>query len=68
MPWEGKLDMGKLREEIGNENTREQGGRVMGGTEWDSNERDMWIEEAIMGLGRNLVLGKFPRIHKVDPS
>ena len=32
--------------------------------ERESNERDILIEGAIMGLGRNLVLGKFPGIHK----
>ena len=32
------------------------------------NERDNLIEGAIMGLGRNLVLGEFPGIHKDDPS
>ena len=40
--------------------------------EWESNEREILIEflieRATMRLGRNLVLGKFPRIHKDDPS
>ena len=33
----------------------------------DSNERSILVEGAIMGLERNLVLGKFPGIHKDDP-
>ena len=36
--------------------------------EWESNERVNLIERVTMVLGRNLVLGKFPRIHKDDPS
>ena len=35
---------------------------------WESNERDILIEQAIMGLGRNLVLEKFSGIHKDDPG
>ena len=38
-----------------------------GGTEWESNERDILIERATMGLGRILVLRNYPRIHKNDP-
>ena len=34
----------------------------------ENNERDILIEGAIMGLGRNLVLGKLPGTHKDDPS
>ena len=34
----------------------------------ENKERDILIERAIMGLARNLVLEKFPRIHKDDPS
>ena len=49
------------------ENIRELDG-VGGGTEKESNERDILIEGAIMGLGRNLVPGKLPGIHKEDPS
>ena len=49
-------------------NTREQDSPVTGGTKWESNERDILIEGAIMGLGRNLVLGKFSGIHKDEPS
>ena len=47
---------------------REQEGQVEGGTDRDSNEKDILIEGAIMGLGRNLVLGKFSGIHKDDLS
>ena len=36
--------------------------------EWKSNERVNLIEKAIIMLGRNLALGKFPGIHKDDPS
>ena len=35
---------------------RVQDARVGEGAKWESNERDLLIEEAIMGLGRNLVL------------
>ena len=31
-------------------------------------ERDILIEGAIKGLSRNIALGKFPGIHKNDPS
>ena len=34
----------------------------------ENKERDILIEGAIMGLGRNLTLEKFPGIHKDDPS
>ena len=34
----------------------------------ESNERDILIEGVIMGLGRNLVLGKLPGIYKDDPT
>ena len=34
----------------------------------ESNERDILIEGAILRLERNLVLGKFPEIHKNDPN
>ena len=43
-------------------------GQVGRRMERESNERDILIEGAIMGLGRNLVLGKFPGIHKEVPS
>ena len=39
-----------------------------GGIKKESNERNMLIEGAIMGLVRNLVLKKFPGIHKNEPS
>ena len=48
--------------------TRVQDARIMRGTEMESNERGILIEGAIMGLGRNLVLGKFPEFNKDDPS
>ena len=32
--------------------------------EWESNEREILIERASVGLGRNLVLRKVPRIYK----
>ena len=35
---------------------------------YESKERDILIEGAIMGLARNLALEKFPGIHKDDPS
>ena len=34
----------------------------------ESKERDILIEGAIIGLARNVVLEKFPGIHKDDPS
>ena len=37
-----------------------------GRTERENKERDILIEEAIMGQVRNLALGKFPGIHKND--
>ena len=40
----------------------------MGEDRVKSKERYILIEEAIMGLVRNLALKKFPRIHKDDPS
>lgn len=36
--------------------------------ERESNERDILIEGAIMGLGKNLALEKFSVIHKNDPN
>lgn len=38
------------------ENMREWDGCVGGRTEWESNKRDILLEGAIRGLGRNLVL------------
>ena len=35
----------------------ELGGR----TEWESNKRDILLEGAIIGLGRNVVLREIPR-------
>ena len=39
-----------------------------GRAERESRERDILIEGVMMRLVRNLALGKFPRIHKDDPS
>lgn len=36
--------------------------------EKENNERDTLTEQAILGIGRNLVLRKFPGIPKDDPS
>ena len=36
--------------------------------EWESNEREILIERATVGLGRKLALRKFPRIYKDNPS
>ena len=47
---------------------RNQEDKVGGWTEGKSNEREILREGAIIGLGRNLVLGKFSGIHKDDPS
>ena len=46
---------------------KERESQVGGGTEWEINERDILIEGAIIGLGENLVLGKFSGIHKYNP-
>ena len=35
---------------------------------YESKERDILIEGAVMGLARNPALEKFPGIHKDDPS
>ena len=40
----------------------DQDNSVVGYTERKSNEREILIEEANMGIRRNLVLGKFPGI------
>ena len=34
----------------------------------ENKERDTLIERAIVELARNLVIEKFPEIHKEDPS
>ena len=54
-------------ERIRDENMREQDGRIGTGTDRDSDERDIFIEWVIMGLGKTLVPGKFSGIHKDDP-
>lgn len=53
---------------MGEENMRGCDGRVVVGMEWESNEWDIVMAEAIMGLGKNLVLGKFLEIYKDDPA
>lgn len=47
---------------------RDQDGQVEGGMEGESHERDILIDEANMGLERNLVPGKLPGTHKDHPS
>ena len=37
-------------------------------TKWENNEREILIERATMGLGRDLLQRKVPRIHKDDSS
>ena len=39
-----------------------------GRTEWKGNESEILIEGAIMRVGGNVVLGKFPGILKDEPS
>ena len=46
---------------------RKWDGRVEGRTERESKERDTLIEGAIVGLARNLALGKLLGTHKDDP-
>lgn len=47
---------------------RSQDGSVGGGTKWEINERNILVERSIMGLVRNLGLGKLLDIHKDDSS
>lgn len=49
-------------------NMRDQDDQVGGGMEKEDNERDILIEGEIIGLGRNLVPGNLPGIHKDDSS
>ena len=53
---------------MGDGNIQDQEDRIGGGMERESNERDILIEGAIVGLGRNLALEKFSGIHKDDPG
>ena len=53
---------------MGDENIREQDDQVTGGAKWKDNERGILLEGAIIGRGRNMVLGQFPRMHKNDLS
>ena len=41
---------------------------LKGGIGRENSEKDILTEGPIMGLGRNLVLGKFSGIHKDDSS
>ena len=50
------------------EHMREHDSRGGRGMKWESNEKEILVEKATMGLGSNLVVGKFPRIHKDDSS
>ena len=50
------------------ENMREWDAQEGGRTVRERKERDTLIEEAIKGLLRNIALGKFPGIHKDNPS
>ena len=62
MGWEkrtGREQVGEMRE--WDDQDVERTGR-------ESKERGFFIEGAIMGLVRNLTLGKFPGIQKHDPS
>ena len=59
---------GSRGEGMGDENMREWQGKEGRGTGWESNQRDILTEGTITGLGRNLVLGKFPGIYKAYPS
>ena len=54
-----KWDQGSLQERIGVDNMREQDDQADERMEWESNKRDILIEGTIMGVERNLVLGKF---------
>ena len=50
------------------ENMRDWENGVVGKSEKENKEIDTLIERAIMGLARNLALGKFPGMHKDDPQ
>lgn len=60
--------MGSRGKGTESENEREQDGGFGEGMERKINERYIFAEGAIMGLGRNVVLGKFPGFHKGDPN
>ena len=47
---------------------REWDSQAGGRTDMRARKEDFFIEEAIMGLARNLALEKFLGIHKDDPS
>ena len=40
----------------------------MGWLRGERYQREILIERATVGVGRNLVLGEFQRVHKDDPS
>ena len=50
------------------EKIRKQDGRIERGIKLESIKRDILSNGAIMGLGRNLVLGNIPGIHKDNTS
>ena len=45
-----------------------QDGQVGGRTLWESNLKEILVERAITGVGRNLVIKKLPGIHKDGQS
>ena len=59
---EGKVGKGRK------ENMREWDDQDGEKTERKRKERDILIEGTILGLARNLALGKFPGIHKDNTS
>ena len=60
-----RRERGERREK---ENMRESDAQEEGRTERKNKERDILSEGAIKRLVRNMALGKFPGIHKDDPS
>ena len=52
----------------GDRNMMVQDGPVKVKMDGESNEKDILIEGAIVGLVRKMVPGKLSRTHKVDPS
>ena len=54
----------------GSHQSHYRGSEGVEGLSWgkENKERDILIEGAIMGLAKSLALGKFPGIHKDDPS
>ena len=58
------MGRGYSEEVIESENMRDWEGQVRGEMEWENNERAILVEEAIMGLVRDLELKKFAGIHR----